>query len=157
MSVPSIRNPNDLDGLEYMLAAVADQVPVPAMAKTVPMRCVAASRGTVTFAARADERHLNRADNVHGGFTATVLDSVASSALRTNLEAGVGFVTIELNVKLLRAVPANVELRGEGRTISVSRKLGVAEATLYDDAGMLCAHCTATFMLSRPERATSTE
>lgn len=141
---------NNLSGLEYMQAAAAGEIPIPAIAHTIPMRCVAASPGAVTFVARADGRHLNRAENVHGGFTATVLDSVASSALRTNLEAGVGFVTIELNVKLLRAVPANVELRGEGRTINVSRKLGVAEATLLDDAGNLCAHCTATFMLSRP-------
>ena len=140
-----------LNGLEYMQAVVANRIPMPAMAETIPMRCTAASRGNVTFWARADGRHTNRADNVHGGFTATVMDSVASCALRTMLEPGVGFVTIELNVKLLRPVPRDTDLRGEGQIINVSRQLGAAEAKLFDGAGKLCAHCTATFVLIRPK------
>lgn len=141
----------NLTGLQYMQAIVAKQIPMPPMAETIPMQCVAATPGAVTFSACADERHLNRAGNVHGGFTATVMDSVTSCALRTTLEAGVGLVTIELNLKLLKPVPANVSLRGEGKMINVSRRLGVAEARLLDDHGNLCAHCTATFMLLRPE------
>src|SRR5262245_59095807 len=123
MSVEYIRNRNNLNGLEYMQAAVADKIPTPAIATTIPMRCIAAEKGSVVFSARADARHLNRADNVHGGFAATVLDSVASSALRTQLEAGVGFVTIELNVKFLRPVPCDTDLRGAGKCISVSRRI----------------------------------
>jgi uncharacterized protein (TIGR00369 family) len=141
----------DLNGLQYMQAVVAKQISMPPMAETIPMQCVAAGTNTVTFSARADARHLNRAGNVHGGFTATVMDSVTSCALRTALEARVGFVTIELNVKLLKPVPAHVDLRGEGKMISVSRRLGVAEAQLFDNRDNLCAHCTATFMLLRPE------
>ncbi len=147
----SMQNHNKLTGLEYMQAVVAQKIPLPPMAETVPMRCIAATTGTVTFSARADGRHLNRANNVHGGFTATVLDSVTSCALRTMLEAGVGFVTIELNVKLLKPVPSDTDLVAEGKAINVSRRLGVAEARLFDGSGNLCAHCTATFMLLRPK------
>ena len=139
-----------LTGLEYMQQVVAGAIPMPAMAETVPMKCTAASPGAVTFHARADQRHLNRANNVHGGFTATVMDSVTSCALRTGLEAGVGFVTIELNVKLLKPVPRDTDLRAEGKLINVSKRLGVSEARLFDDQNRLCAHATATFMLSRP-------
>lgn len=138
-------------GLEYMLAVVAGEIPMPPMADTVPMRCTSAEHGAVIFWARADARHLNRSDNVHGGFTATVMDSVTSCALRTALEAGVGFVTIELNVKLLRPVPRDTDLRIEGKLINVSRRLGAAEARLFDHQGKLCAHATASFVLSRPE------
>jgi uncharacterized protein (TIGR00369 family) len=133
-----------------MQAVVAGKIPMPPMAETIPMRCTAADKGTVRFSARADERHLNRAGNVHGGFTATVLDSVTSCALRTMLEAGVGFVTIELNVKLMKPVPRDADLIGEGKIINVSRRLGVAEARLMDRQGVLCAHGIATFVLSRP-------
>jgi uncharacterized protein (TIGR00369 family) len=141
---------SQLTGLEYMQAVVAGKIPMPPMAETVPMRCTAASPGAVTFTARADARHLNRANNVHGGFTATVLDSVTSCALRTSLEAGVGFVTIELNVKLMKPVPRDTDLIAEGKLVNVSRRLGVAEARLFDDKKNLCAHGIATFMLSRP-------
>jgi uncharacterized protein (TIGR00369 family) len=149
MSVESMQNHNTLSGLEFMEAVVAKKIPMPPMAATVPMQCVAATRGAVTFTARADARHLNRADNVHGGFTATVMDSIASCALRTHLEAGVRFVTIELNVKFLKPVPRDTDLRGEGKVINVSNNLGVSEAHLFDAAGNLCAHCTATFMVMR--------
>jgi len=79
------------------------------------------------------------------------MDSVTSCALRTMLEPGVGFVTIELNVKLLKPVPRDTDLRAEGKAINVSRKLGVAEARLFDQQGNLCAHSTATFVLLRPK------
>jgi uncharacterized protein (TIGR00369 family) len=151
MSVQATFDSKHLNGLEYMQAVVEKKISMPPMAETIPMQCVAATAGAVTFSARADSRHLNRANNVHGGFTATVMDSVTSCALRTALEAGAGFVTIELNVKLLRPVPCDVELRAEGKLISVSRRLGSAEARLFDDKGKLCAHSTATFMVSRPE------
>ena len=149
----AMQNHNALNGLEYMQAVVAKEIPMPPMAETIPMQCIAADAGAVTFSARADDRHLNRANNVHGGFTATVMDSVTSCALRTALEAGAGFVTIELNVKLLRPVPSHVELRAEGKLINVSRRLGTAEARLFDDKGKLCAHSTATFVVSRPTSA----
>jgi uncharacterized protein (TIGR00369 family) len=157
MSVEAMQKHNTLNGLEYTQAMAARKIPMPAMATTIPMQCVAAERGAVVFTARADERHLNRADNVHGGFAAAVLDSVASNALRTMLEAGVSFVTIELNVKFLRPVPRDCELRAEGKSISVSRRLGVSEARLFDQAGTLCAHCTATFMLLRPDNNVASE
>jgi uncharacterized protein (TIGR00369 family) len=150
MSVQAAQNHSTLSGLEYMQAVVARKIPMPPMAETIPMQCIAAEAGAVTFSARADDRHLNRASNVHGGFTATVMDSVTSCALRTALEAGAGFVTIELNVKLLRPVPSHVELRAEGKLINVSRRIGTAEARLFDDKGKLCAHSTATFVVSRP-------
>ncbi len=152
MSVTTTQARPKLTGLQYMHAVVAKEIPMPPMAETIPMQCVAAERGSVTFSARADARHMNRADNVHGGFTATVLDSIASCALRTMLEAGVGFVTIELNIKLLRPVPRDIDLRGQGRAINVSRQLGVAEAQIFN-GDKLCAHCTATFMLIRPNAA----
>ncbi|MBC7983477.1 MAG: PaaI family thioesterase [Candidatus Obscuribacterales bacterium] len=138
-----------LTGLEYMQAVVAGQISKPAMAETLPMQCTHAEPGLVRFTARADERHLNRANNVHGGFTATVMDSVTSCALRTALEAGAGFVTIELNVKMLRPVPRDTDLVAEGKLIHASKRLGSAEARLFDARGNLCAHATATFMVSR--------
>jgi len=153
MSVESQRNHNNLSGLEYVQAMAKNQIDMPAMAKTIPMKCVAADSGTVTFTARADARHLNRVDNVHGGFVATVLDSVASNALRTLLEAGTVFATIELNVKFIRPIRHDKDLRAVGKAINRSRQLGIAEAQLFDEENKLCAHCTATFMvINRKDR-----
>ena len=101
------------------------------------------------FAVWADARHLTPLGGVHGGFAATVLDSVTGCAVHTMLEAGVGYGTVDLNVKMLRAVPVDRDLTAEARVIHMSRSLGVSEGSIRDDAGVLFAHATATCAILR--------
>ena len=128
-----------LNGLEYMQAVVAGKISKPAMAETIPMHCTHAEAGLVRFFARADDRHLNRANNVHGGFTATVMDSVTSCALRTALEPGAGFVTIELNVKLITPVPRDADLTAEGKLIHVPSVSAAPKAACMTTRIAVCA------------------
>src|SRR6185436_2931133 len=114
------------------------------MADTIPMRVTEASPGYVKFHARADRRHINPLGGGHGGCAALVLDSVTGCAVHTTLEAGVGIGTIDLSVKMLKAVPREQDLVAEGRVINISRSLGVSEASLRDADGTLLAHATAT-------------
>lgn len=139
----------NLSGLELMQAMVAGQLPMPPIAHVIPMAGVAAEHGHVVFEAQADERHLNPLGGVHGGFAATVLDSVTGCAIHTVLEAGVGYGTVDLNVKMVKAVPRGVPLIAEGKVISVSRSLGISEGTLKDADGNLYAHATATCLIIR--------
>jgi uncharacterized protein (TIGR00369 family) len=143
-------DPAGLSGLELIQAMVDGRVPHPTMADTVPMRAVEAGPGRVVFRVRADGRHLNPLGGVHGGFTATVLDSVTGCAVHTALDAGVGYGTVDLNVKMLRPIPADRDLTAEGRVIHLSRSLGVAEGSLRDGDGALLAHATATCAILRP-------
>ncbi len=91
------------------------------------MRATEAARGHVTFTVRADARHLNPLGGVHGGFAATVLDSVTGCAVHTMLDVGVGYGTVDLNVKMLKAIPLDRDLTAEGRVIHLSRSIGVSE------------------------------
>lgn len=138
-----------LSGLEIMCAMIAGELPPASIATTIPMRGVAAERGSIVFEAMADERHLNPLGGVHGGFTATVLDSVTGCAVHTMLEPEESYGTIDLHVTMLRAVPINTPLIGEGKVIHVSRSLGVAEGTLRDEEGKIYAHATATCLIIR--------
>lgn len=144
-----------LSGLELMQAMVAGSLPMPPIAHVIPMKGVAAEHGRIVFEAQADERHLNPLGGVHGGFAATVLDSVTGCAIHTVLGPGVGYGTVDLNVKMLKAVPRGVPLIAEGRVIFVSRSLGVSEGTLKDAEGNLYAHATATCLILRPSSAAS--
>ena len=94
---------------------------------------------------------MNPLGGVHGGFAATVLDSVTGCAVHARLEAGVGIGTIDLNVKMLKAVPLEQDLVAEGRVINISRSLGVSEASLRDAEGTLLAHATATCAILRQQ------
>ena len=141
-----------MTGLELVRAMVDATLAHPTMADTVPLRVIEAERGYVKFRARADGRHLNPLGGVHGGFAATVLDSVTGCAVHTMLEAGVGYGTIDLGVKMLRAVPRDRELIAEARVLHVSRSLGVSEGSLKDADGTLLAHATCTCAITRAGR-----
>lgn len=143
-------NLQEMTGLELLRAVVAGQLPPSSMADTVPMTFVEADFGRVKISARSDGRHLNPFGGVHGGFAATVLDSVTGCAVHSALEAGVGYGTIDLQVKMLRPVPRDQELIAEGNTVHVSRNIATSEGTLKTSDGKLLATATATCFLKRP-------
>lgn len=139
----------NMTGIEIMQAMMAEEIPLASIAKTIPMKVLSAEIGKVVFEAKADERHINPLGGVHGGFACTVMDSVTGSAVHTMLDPGVGYSTIDLNVKMLRPVPLNVSLIAEGSVINISKTLGISEGILKDEAGKIYAHSTATCRILR--------
>ena len=73
-------DPTKMTGLALLQAAMAGKIPPASIAETVPMKPDAVEEGYIRIVARADERHLNPLGGVHGGFAATVLDSVTGCA-----------------------------------------------------------------------------
>jgi len=142
-------NPLEVSGLELLRAIVDNRFPPSPMTETVPMRFVEVDEGRVKILARADGRHLNPLGGVHGGFASAVLDSVTGCAVHSMLEAGVGYGTIDLQVKMLRPVPRDQELVAEGNIVHVSRNLATSEGTLKSTEGKLLATATATCFLKR--------
>jgi len=140
-------NPKEMNGIDVMQALVEGKFPIPSISETIPMKLVTVEKGRCVFEANATEKHLNPMGGVHGGFAATVMDSATGCAVHTMLEAGMGYGTIDLNVKMLRPVPLNTLLYGEGKVLNMSKSLGVSEATLKDANGKLYAHSTATCKL----------
>jgi uncharacterized protein (TIGR00369 family) len=138
-----------LTGLELMKAMMEGRIPRAPIAEIVPMKPMEVAGGYVKFSARADKRHINPLGGVHGGFAATVLDSVTGCAVHTMLEAGTSYGTVDLNIKMLKAVPLEKELVAEGKVIHLSKKIGVSEGTLKDADGNLYAHATATCLIYR--------
>lgn len=138
---------NNMTGLEIMQAMAQDQLPYPSMTETIPMRILAVEKGRVVFEVKADNRHLNIFGGVHGGFSATVMDTVTGCTVHTMLDTGVAYATVDLSIKMLRPVPKDVDLLAEGKIINVSKSLGVSECTLKDAAGKLYAHATTTCMI----------
>lgn len=139
----------EMTGLEILQAMAAGKLPAPSITVTMPMSMEEAAEGYVKFTAVADERHLNPLGGVHGGFAATVLDSVTACAVHTTLEAGVGYSTVDLNVKMVKPVPRGETLVAEGRVLHVSRTIAVSEGSLRNTEGVLLAHATATCVIIR--------
>ncbi|WP_291370572.1 MULTISPECIES: PaaI family thioesterase [unclassified Acinetobacter] len=142
-------NPKEMTGLQLLQAMCAGKIPPASISETMPMQPYEVTEGTIRFKVKADSRHLNLLGGVHGGFAATVLDSVTGCAVHSMLEAGVGYGTIDLNIKMCRPIPKDQELLALGTVINISKNLGISEGKIVDDEGKLYAHATATCMILR--------
>ena len=138
-----------MSGLELLRNAVATEQRSSPMAETIPMTFLEVESGQVKMSARADGRHLNPMGGVHGGFAATVLDSVTGCAVHTALAPGDSYGTIDLQVKMLRPVPRDQDLIAEGHMVHMSRNLATSEGSLKSADGKLLATATATCFLKR--------
>ena len=144
-----MKHPKDMTGLEVLQALLDGHFPPPTMGKTIPMYPTEVAKGFAKFHAQADQNHLNPMGGVHGGFAATVLDSVTGCAIHSALEAGEGYGTIDLNVKMCRPIPQNKQLIAIGQLINLSKNLGISEGKIIDEDGKLYAYATATCMIIR--------
>lgn len=138
-----------LSGLEYMLAFRKQEIPPPPIAVLMNLLPTEVSKGRVVFSAIPGEEHYNPIGVVHGGFMATLLDSVAGCAVHTTLEAGVAYTTQTLEVKNLRPVTRDTGLvRAEGEVIYRGRRQATADARLHSvESGKLLATATSTCMI----------
>ncbi|MCL1102099.1 PaaI family thioesterase [Shewanella saliphila] len=140
----------NLTGLQQMQAILNGEIPAPSISKVIPMKPLDVSEGNVMFEAFANEHHLNPMGGVHGGFAATVLDTVTACAVHSALPAGVSYSTIDLNIKMVRPVPQNQRLIAKGNLMNLSKSLGISEGTLSTEDGKLLATATATCLIIRP-------
>jgi uncharacterized protein (TIGR00369 family) len=107
------------------------------------------------------ETHLNSWEVAHGGVLMTLLDvamahaarssGVSAQAARSLLQEGAalgpGVVTIEMKTSFMR--PAEGQLLAAGQLLHRTATLAFCEGRVFDAAGALCAHATATFKYLR--------
>lgn len=139
-----------MTGLEVLQRMIAGDIPAPSISKTMGMKAISASHEMVEFEGIATSEHLNPAGGVHGGFAATILDSVTGCIVMANLEdAKTPYATLDLSVKMLRPVPVNQKLKAVGKLINISKRIAVSEGKLFSEENKLLAHATATCVITR--------
>lgn len=139
----------EMTGLQLLQAMGDGTLPHPAICDTMPMRLIEAEAGRVLFEVTANKTHTNPLGIVHGGFASTIIDSVTGCASHTLLEAGVGYGTVDLNVKMVRPIPFDTPLKAEGRVINAGKRVIIAEGNIKDDEGKIYAHGTCTCLVTR--------
>ena len=104
--------------------------------------------GRAVFSLEPAEHHYNPIGSVHGGVFATLLDSAAGCAVHSTLPAGVGYTSVDLNVKFLRGMTTGTgRVTCEGRVVHRGRRIALAEATLTDGQGRLLATATSSCLV----------
>lgn len=141
---------NEMSGLEFVQGLAEGTLPLNSLARTLGYDVVEADNGRVVVVAAPSEAHLNPAGTVHGGLSATLLDSCMGLAIQSTLEKGLGQTTLEFKISLLRPItPQTGLIRAEGLVLSRGRRVGTAEGRLTDSQGRLLAHGTTTCLIFR--------
>ncbi|WP_433720029.1 PaaI family thioesterase [Actinoplanes sp. CA-051413] len=141
-------------GLDLMRKMVAGELPPPPIMNLIDISGMEVEEGSVTFYLAPQEFHYNPLGTMHGGVLSTLLDSAAACSLHSTLPAGVGYTSLDLNVKFLRAVTVDSgQLTCKGGVLQKGRRTALTEARITDTAGRLIAHATSSCMIFEAPRS----
>ena len=143
-------------GIEVMQALARGELPAPPIIATLGFELDSVEPGRVQFSFAPAEYHYNPIGSVHGGVYATLLDSAAGCAVHTMLPAGVGYTSLDLTVKFLRAMTVDTgRVRCIGTVPHLGGRTALAEARLVDADDRLLGTAVSSILLVRPQPGTA--
>jgi uncharacterized protein (TIGR00369 family) len=144
----SAENQKQMSGLAFVQGLAGGTLPLNTIAQTLGYDVTEAESGRVVVTLVPTDAHLNPAGAVHGGLTATLLDSCMGLAVLSTLDKGVSQTTLEFKISLLRPITQDTgEIRAEGKVLTSGRRVGTAEGRVTDGKGRLLAHGTTTCLI----------
>jgi uncharacterized protein (TIGR00369 family) len=139
------------DGLAMLEAIRAGELPPPPIGDLLGFEVRDLAPGEVTFAMQPTLQLYNPIGMVHGGVSATLLDTVMGCAVHTLLPTGVGYSTLDISVRYLR--PITVEtgtVLATGTVVHHGRRTATAEGRIVAaNTGQLLATSTSTLIVMR--------
>lgn len=93
---------------------------------------------------------FNPQGTLHGGVIATIMDISMGHLLKQAF--GAGGATLEMKLQYMRPVTAPSAVC-EGRFLRKGRNICFLESRMFDAAGRLCVHATATWRPAQPASA----
>jgi uncharacterized protein (TIGR00369 family) len=137
-----------MSGLEFVKGLASGLLPLNTIARTLGYDVAEAESGRVVITVDPTDAHLNPWGTVHGGLTATILDSCMGLAIQSTLEKGISSTTLEFKISLVRTItPETGQIRAEGKVLNCGRRVGTAEGRITDTKGRLLAHGTTTCLI----------
>jgi len=110
------------------------------------IRPVSAENGRAEFEITIEEIHLRTLGILHGGVTASLLDTVVGFAAVTVAPPQHHVVTAQLNMNFVRTVGAGEQLIAVGEVQHAGQRTAVASGNVQTTDGQLVALATATMM-----------
>jgi len=135
-------------GVDFVRAILDGQLPAPPIMQTIEPFDSTVEPGVVVMHSLPGFRHYNPIGSVHGGYAATLLDSVMGLAVHSMLPPGTGYTTLEFKISFVRGMTTDTgPVRSEGSILNVGRRAATAEARITDTKGRLLAHATTTCLV----------
>lgn len=142
---PKTRVPDaeNLTGRQYLEMWRDGTAPNPPFAELIGLTLAEVHEGRVVFTITPEEFLYNGIGFMHGGVTATLIDSAIGCSILTLMPPGKAAVTLDLHVRYYKPIQAESGLlRCEGAILNIGRTTAAAEARLVDANGRLYASGT---------------
>lgn len=140
-----------LPGLEYLRGVQRGEIPPPPIAEVFGMRFATVEDGRFAVSCEPREAFFNPLGSVHGGLACTLLDTALACAGHTTLPAGVGYTSVDLQVRYLRAVqPSAGRITATGTVVKRGARVIFTDGELTDDAGTVYATATSSLLVLQP-------
>jgi uncharacterized protein (TIGR00369 family) len=137
-----------MSGLEFVRGLASGALPLNTIAQTLGYDVAEAESGRVTITLKPTDAHLNPWGTVHGGLTATLLDSCMGLAIQSMLEKGIRSTTLEFKISLIRTITRDTgQIIAEGKVLNCGSRVGTAEGRVTDAKNRLLAHGTTTCLI----------
>ena len=138
-------------GIDVLRAMQRGELAGAPIAATLGFDLVEVEPGRVVFAFEPAEYQYNPIGSVHGGVYATLLDSAAGCAVHSLLPAGVGYTSLDLTVKFLRAMTVDTgRVTCVGTVPHLGGRTALAEARLFDASDRLLGTASSSILVIRP-------
>ena len=135
-------------GLEFLQGMIDGRRPRAPICDVLGFCLIEVGPGRALFQGTPKAEYYNPLGSVHGGWSATLLDSCMGCAVHSTLAAGQGYTTVEFKLNLVRPILADTgPLRAEGKVVNGGRTIATAEGRLVDASGKLYAHGTETCLI----------
>ena len=139
-------DPESMTGLELLRHGSDEDRP--SVRRLIGMRFDELEFGRVVMSVEAGAEMANPLGTVHGGITATLLDSVMGGAVHTTLPAGMSYTTLSITVNYTRGAQTDGRrIIGTGTVVHAGRRTATAEGRVVDENGKLIAHGTTTCLI----------
>ena len=97
------------------------------------------------------EKHERAGGFLHGGVTASLIDTTLAFAVATHLSPGENSVTIDLTIHYLRPI-YNGEVSCRAKVLRAGKRIVTASADVFDERGELAATALSTYAKIRTEK-----
>ena len=123
--------------------SVFDRFTLPSASRLLgwTLRAVDTEAGTIEIGFTADDRFLNPAGTVQGGFLAAMLDDTHGPALFAMTDGAIYAPTIDFSISFIKPARPG-RFVGKGRVVSLGKTIAFTEAELFDEAGDMVARGT---------------
>ncbi|HXF42607.1 MAG TPA: PaaI family thioesterase [Pyrinomonadaceae bacterium] len=120
------------------------------VAKYVGMRLDSLSNGSAVISLEMHEGISQPSGIMHGGITATLIDTAMAFALRTIIGAGPDTATVDLTVHYLRPI-ATGRAVCRAKVLRAGRRFYTISAEVFDENENLAAHGISTYTVIKKE------